>query len=133
MLSSNLYGNPKEKEKAGKVEVICNALRAHLEQINENNNYLLPVLTTYVKKQPQELKEVLNLIKDMRKEEQENESHSDPVPPHLNPQTMKKDKKKTAQSSEDALKYVSWLVNANKLYDVALTTYDFDLVILVAT
>jgi elongator complex protein 1 len=46
---------------------------------------------------------------------------------------MTKEGKKQHQSSEDALKYVSWLVNANKLYDVALTTYDFDLVILVAT
>eukprot|EP00352_Strombidinopsis_acuminata_P006256 CAMPEP_0176377874 /NCGR_PEP_ID=MMETSP0126-20121128/29203_1 /TAXON_ID=141414 ORGANISM="Strombidinopsis acuminatum, Strain SPMC142" /NCGR_SAMPLE_ID=MMETSP0126 /ASSEMBLY_ACC=CAM_ASM_000229 /LENGTH=47 /DNA_ID= /DNA_START= /DNA_END= /DNA_ORIENTATION= len=35
--------------------------------------------------------------------------------------------------ARDALEYVSWLVNANHLYDVALTTYDFDLVILVAT
>jgi elongator complex protein 1 len=35
--------------------------------------------------------------------------------------------------SREALEYVSWLVNPNKLYDVALTTYDFDLVTLVAT
>lgn len=35
--------------------------------------------------------------------------------------------------SKDALEYVSWLVQPNKLYDVALTTYDFDLVTLVAT
>ena len=35
--------------------------------------------------------------------------------------------------SKEALEYVSWLVNPDKLYDVALTTYDFDLVTLVAT
>lgn len=35
--------------------------------------------------------------------------------------------------AKEALEYVSWLVNPNKLYDVALTTYDFDLVTLVAT
>jgi len=35
--------------------------------------------------------------------------------------------------SKEALEYVSWLVNANKLFDVALTTYDFDLVTLVAS
>jgi len=35
--------------------------------------------------------------------------------------------------AKEALEYVSWLVNPNKLFDVALTTYDFDLVTLVAT
>ena len=35
--------------------------------------------------------------------------------------------------AKGALEYVSWLVNPNKLYDVALTTYDFELVTLVAT
>ena len=35
--------------------------------------------------------------------------------------------------ARDALEYVSWLVQPNKLFDVALTTYDFDLVTLVAT
>lgn len=35
--------------------------------------------------------------------------------------------------SKEALEYVSWLVNADKLFNVALTTYDFDLVTLVAT
>lgn len=48
---------------------------------------------------------------------------------------MKKDvdPKAIKLGSKDALEYVSWLVNPNKLYDVALTTYDFDLVTLVAT
>lgn len=35
--------------------------------------------------------------------------------------------------SKEALEYVSWLVQPDKLYDVALSTYDFDLVTLVAT
>ena len=35
--------------------------------------------------------------------------------------------------AREALAYISWLVNANKLYDVALTTYDFELVTLVAS
>ena len=35
--------------------------------------------------------------------------------------------------SKEALEYVSWLVNPNRLFDVALTTYNFDLVTLVAT
>lgn len=43
------------------------------------------------------------------------------------------DPKSLKLGSRDALEYVSWLVQPNKLYDVALTTYDFDLVTLVAT
>jgi elongator complex protein 1 len=35
--------------------------------------------------------------------------------------------------SKEALEYVSWLVNPNRLFDVALTTFDFDLVCLVAS
>ena len=48
---------------------------------------------------------------------------------------MKKeiDPKSVKLGSRDALEYVSWLVQPNKLYDVALTTYDFDLVTLVAS
>ena len=35
--------------------------------------------------------------------------------------------------SHEALEYVSWLVKPDRLFDVALTTYDFDLVTLVAS
>jgi elongator complex protein 1 len=35
-------------------------------------------------------------------------------------------------SSETALKYVCWLVDVDKLYDVALGMYDFELVMMVA-
>ncbi len=101
-----------------------------------NNKYLLPILTTYIKKQPQELKQVLDLIKKMRDSEQaEGKASKRIIPPHLNPQTMKREIEEgdLQATSEDALKYVCWLVKADKLYDVALTTYDFDLVILVAT
>ena len=57
------------------------------------------------------------------------------VPPHLNPKTGKKDIDPNSLKigSKEALEYVSWLVNPNRLFDVALTTYDFDLVTLVAT
>ena len=57
------------------------------------------------------------------------------IPPHLNPVTMKKDVDPSALKigSKEALEYVSWLVNPNRLFDVALTTYNFDLVTLVAT
>lgn len=43
------------------------------------------------------------------------------------------DPKSVKLGSQEALEYVSWLVKADRLFDVALTTYDFDLVTLVAT
>ena len=48
---------------------------------------------------------------------------------------MKKDidSKAIKLGSKEALEYVSWLVNPNRLFDVAMTTYDFELVTLVAT
>lgn len=57
------------------------------------------------------------------------------VPPHLNPQTLKRDIDPATikLGSKEALEFVSWLVQPNKLFDVALTTYDFDLVTLVAS
>ena len=35
-------------------------------------------------------------------------------------------------SPEEALKYLLFLVDVNEMYDVALGTYDFDLVLMVA-
>lgn len=57
------------------------------------------------------------------------------IPPHLNQQTLKKDidPNSIKSGSKEALEYVSWLVNPDRLFDIALTTYNFDLVTLVAT
>lgn len=78
---------------------------------------------------------MLGKIKEMQEEEKELGLTAKVVPPHLNPATLKKDVDPAAlkMGSKEALEYISWLVNANKLYDVALTTYDFDLVTLVAS
>lgn len=71
----------------------------------------------------------------MQKKEEELNLTKRVVPPHLNPETLKKDidPKSVKLGSKEALEYVSWLVKADRLFDVALTTYDFDLVTLVAT
>lgn len=71
----------------------------------------------------------------MRSVEIQNNMIAKVVPPHLNPVTMKRDIDPNAIKfgSKEALEYVSWLVNPNRLFDVALTTYNIDLVTLVAT
>ena len=71
----------------------------------------------------------------MQRDEETHNLKAKVVPPHLNPATMKRDIDPDAIKigSKEALEYVSWLVNPNKLFDVALTTFNFDLVTLVAT
>ena len=36
----------------GKINKICDALKEELWKHNQDNKYLLPILTTYIKKQP---------------------------------------------------------------------------------
>ena len=71
----------------------------------------------------------------MQQEEKNLNQTSRVIPPHLNPDTMKRDidPNSLKLGAKEALEYVSWLVNPNALFDVALTTYDFELVTLVAT
>lgn len=106
-----------------------------LEKVNTDNRYLLPILTTYIKRQPQELKGVLAKIQAMQREEQSLGQYARVIPPHLNQDTMKRDINPNSikLGSKEALEYVSWLVNPDRLFNIALTTYDFDLVTLVAT
>ena len=69
----------------------------------------------------------------MQKEEEELNQTKRVIPPHLNPDTMKRDidPNSIKLGSKEALEYVSWLVKPDRLFDVALTTYDFDLITLV--
>lgn len=71
----------------------------------------------------------------MQRSEKELGLTSRVIPPHLNPQTMKRDIDTSTIKigSKEALEFVSWLVQPNKLFDVALTTFDFELVTLVAS
>lgn len=39
-------------ESSGKINKICDAIKEELQKINIDNNYLLPILTISVKKQP---------------------------------------------------------------------------------
>lgn len=61
----------KEGCNTNKVNKVCDALKEELIKRNQDNFYLLPILTIYVKKQPQELKEVLSLIRSMQQKEKE--------------------------------------------------------------
>ncbi|EGC35070.1 hypothetical protein DICPUDRAFT_79181 [Dictyostelium purpureum] len=98
----------------GKVNLVCDKLRQVLVE-KDSIKFNLPILTTYVKKSPPELDQVLRLIQSLRGEEV-----------NENGETI------VNRLAEESLDYIVFLVDVNKLYDIALGTYDFELVIMVA-
>lgn len=85
---------------------------AMLRQKNADQ-YLLPILTSYVQKQTdKDLADALIKVKAVREAERENG--------------------RQVVSADEAMKYLLYLVDVNRLYDVALGLYDFDLVMFVA-
>jgi elongator complex protein 1 len=97
------YGN------GSKVNLVCKTMRDVLSS-TDRNKYMLSIITTHIKMIPQELDEVLKLIKDIK------DNPSAGVGP----------------SVDEALKYSLLLIDVNQLYDSALGLYDFSLVLLVA-
>ncbi|XP_032490458.1 elongator complex protein 1 isoform X2 [Phocoena sinus] len=93
-----------------KVDLICDAMRAAMENINPHK-YCLSILTSHVKKTTPELEIVLQKVHELQ-------GSAAPVP--------------DAVSAEEALKYLLLLVDVNELYDHSLGTYNFDLVLMVA-
>ncbi|XP_063312037.1 elongator complex protein 1 [Pelobates fuscus] len=100
---------PSQSLHVKKVDVICDAMRAAMENINPQK-YCLSILTSYVRKTRPELETALQKVHELRE----------------NPPSTE------AVSAEEALKYLLFLVDVNELYDHSLGTYDFDLVIMVA-
>ena len=74
--------------------------------------YFLSVLACHAKKTTPELEKALEKMKQL----QGQGSNSDPERP----------------SADEALRYLLYLVDVNELFNVALGTYDFDLVLMVA-
>ncbi|XP_043371415.1 elongator complex protein 1 isoform X2 [Dermochelys coriacea] len=93
-----------------KVDLICDAMRAAMENINPQK-YCLSILTSHVKKSTPELEIALQKVHELR----------ETVSPAAEGVT-----------AEVALKYLLFLVDVNELYDHSLGTYDFDLVVMVA-
>ncbi|XP_046749478.1 putative elongator complex protein 1 [Diprion similis] len=97
-----------------KVEHVCELLRNHMEARLDADRLLLPILTSLVKKhEVKDLEAALVKVKEIKKLEKQSEA-------------------KLHSSSEEALKYLLYLVDVNTLFDIALGMYDFDLVMLVA-
>ncbi|CAH0758252.1 unnamed protein product [Diatraea saccharalis] len=98
---------------SSKVQTICDILKLHLNQRSDSESKILPILTAFVKKNVDtELENALFLIKQLKLKE----SGGSKLP----------------VGSDEALKYLLYMVDVNQLFDVALGMYDFDLVLLVA-
>ncbi|KAJ3091877.1 hypothetical protein HK102_012927 [Quaeritorhiza haematococci] len=97
---------PSSKDPSNKVTKICVSVRAALEAV-EPKRYCHSILTTHVKEVPADLEAALRRIRSLKAEE-------------------------GAEAAESALKYVIFLIDVDRLYDVALGMYDFALVLMVA-
>ncbi|OUM66737.1 hypothetical protein PIROE2DRAFT_40576, partial [Piromyces sp. E2] len=89
-----------------KVNKICKAIRKTFESIDKIK-YVQPILTSYVKNEPPQLEDALYCIKSIKTDNK----------PEL---------------AEKAIKYIIFLVNVDKLYNIALGLYDFELVLMIA-
>ena len=91
-----------------KTNKICLAIRKLLltDKFKENNDYLTTILISYIKQNPPMYLEALKLVQKLKIENNE--------------------------KADRALEFLCWIVNADTLFDFALITYDFELVIMVA-
>ncbi|OBZ69676.1 Elongator complex protein 1 [Grifola frondosa] len=87
------------------VATLCDSMRIELEK-KDLRKYINSILTAHVVKRPPDYEAGLTLLLRLRDTE-----------PHL---------------VEDAVKYIIFLVDADKLFDTALGMYDFSLVLMVA-
>ncbi|KAM0754229.1 IkappaB kinase complex, IKAP component [Meredithblackwellia eburnea MCA 4105] len=88
-----------------KVNLICDLVRKELEK-RDVFHYANTVLTAHVRKQPPDYEAALKVLVDL--------------------------KSRDAERAEEAVTYIIFLSDANKLYDLALGLYDFPLVLLIA-
>ncbi|KAI8813969.1 IKI3 family-domain-containing protein [Cladochytrium replicatum] len=104
--SSKRPATNNEFSQVDKVNEICDRVRSSLEKLDVMH-YVESILTAHAKRNPPDLDAAMRLIRKIKRDV-------------------------STEASEKALKYIIFLVNADRLYDVALGLYDFELVIMVA-
>lgn len=111
--SSYAYKKDKATEVSNKVQKVCELIRFSLSMRSDTDSRILPFLTSFVKTNTvADLESALSLIKDLK--------------------TREEGGSKLPVSSDEALKYLLYMVDVNNLFNVALGMYDFDMVLLVA-
>ncbi|CAL7938888.1 unnamed protein product [Xylocopa violacea] len=100
-----------------KVESICGLLRNIMEDQNSANRLIQPILISLVKdKRKQGMEAALNKIKEIQQLEDKSNTENEGY-----------------ITSDEALKYLLYIVDVNVLFDIALGMYDFNLAMLVAS
>ena len=91
-----------------KTNKICLAVRNLLlsRKFKEKNEYISTILITYIKQNPPMYLDALKLLQKLKIE--------------------------NSEKAEHALEFLCWMVKADTLFDFALVTYDFELVIMIA-
>ncbi|XP_076249707.1 elongator complex protein 1 [Calliopsis andreniformis] len=120
-VTTTIYGNYYRRDQTNletiatnKVELVCNLLRSIMEKQSNAHQFIQPILISLVKdKRRQGLEAALNKIKEIRKlEDIENGKNI---------------------TSDEALRYLLYIVDVNVLFDTALGMYDFDLTMFIAS
>jgi len=120
-----------EKELQNKANKVSEMLIDTMTSLGQNK-YLLSIITCYTKQSPPALNKILDIVRDLKSLET-SESTKKTTPPHIDPSLDPAAKKKKADiTANEALEYACWLVKADNLYDVALQTYDINMVLQVA-
>ena len=100
-----LFNDKKKGNDNEKVNKICTEIRKILQE-KKNDDYITSILITLIKQNPPLYLDSLKLVQKLK---------------------IEGDKK-----ADKALEFLCWIVNANTLFDFALKTYDFELVIMCA-
>lgn len=92
-----------------KIDAVCIAIREAMMKVHEDK-FLLPILTSYIKMTKSLMDVALRKVQEMKDT---------------------KDNKQVV-SAEEGLRHLLYIADVNELFEVALGTYDFDLVMMVA-
>ncbi|BGP18516.1 hypothetical protein JCM10213_002969 [Rhodosporidiobolus nylandii] len=103
-LTGAVAGGP-AADTSNKVNTVCDLVRGDLEQ-RDVFHYANSILTAHVRKRPPAYEDALKVLVEL--------------------------KAKDPERAEDAVKYIIFLSDANKLFDLALGMYDFPLVLMIA-
>ncbi|KAK4306410.1 hypothetical protein Pmani_021766 [Petrolisthes manimaculis] len=108
---SEATGDASTTQSAGtKIDKVCAAVRKAMIAVDEER-YLPPILTSHVKMTPSQMDVALTKLKKMK------DTH---------------DRQDFQVSAEVGLRHLLYISDVNELYNVALGTYDFDLVMMIA-
>lgn len=99
----------KSYPQSNKIDAVCTAVREAMMKVNQEK-FLLPILTSYVKMTKSQMDVALRRVQEL-KDTKDN---------------------KHIVSAEEGLRHLLYIADVNELFDVALGTYDFDLVMMVA-